>query len=64
MPEFKPNVTTNLRNCDMSKMHDLFLTWIETIFPNATEKQKTQIMFHAIRIYWMMDDWDVIPVVL
>jgi hypothetical protein len=61
MTEFTPNVITNLRNCDMSKMHDVFLAWITATFPEATEKQKTQIMFHAIRVYWMMENWDKLP---
>ena len=61
MPEFKPSVTTDLRNCDMSKMHDTFLAWVKNVFPDATEKQQTQIMFHAIRVYWMLDDYDRMP---
>ena len=61
MKEFEPNVITNLRNQDMSKMHDVFLSWVEQTFPDATEKQKTRIMFHAVRIYWMMDDGDKLP---
>ncbi|MCK9593584.1 MAG: hypothetical protein M0Q91_16395 [Methanoregula sp.] len=61
MPLFEPNVTTHLRNCDMSKMHDVFLAWVENVFPEVTEKQKTQIMCHAIRVYWMMENWDLMP---
>lgn len=56
--KFKPEVITNLRNCDMSKMHDQFLGRIEKIFPEANEVQKTHAMFAAVQIYWMLDGWD------
>lgn len=56
--KFEPEIITNLRNCDMSKMHDVFLARVEQIFPDATEKQKTRVMFSAIQIYWMLDGWD------
>jgi hypothetical protein len=59
--EFQPSVDTNLRNCDMSKMHETFQAWVKSVFPEATEGQITEIMFHAIRVYWMMGDWDKMP---